>query len=163
MTDVSFGAYRDDRLTNTQLLVTERLGMKEHKKQTAIEIEAETSLGASYQGAVVANIDAPYDIGISDRAHGRWAELPDSVRADIQEGLVGAWAKITKFLVLATSQTYLSREQVFQLNYLTNTYQTVMAAGYPIRVKICEISFSWTIVSIGDPESADAFDIVKLL
>lgn len=102
-------------------------------------------------------------IEVSAKAEEFLGELPEGVQVAISEGLVRAFGKITTFLVVATSQTFLSREQSFQLNYLTNQYQTVVANGYPLKVRICSKTFSWEVLEIGEPSKLEGFNVVSLV
>ncbi len=102
-------------------------------------------------------------IVISGQAERELEALPEAEQVRISRAIAEVYHKITTFLVVASAQSFLSREQSFQLNYLTNSIQTVVAAGYPVKVQICSQSYVWTILGVGDPDALSSFNVVKLV
>lgn len=105
----------------------------------------------------------PNMIEISGQAERELEALPEDEQVLISEAISEVYRKITTFLVVASAQSFLSREQSFQLNYLTNSIQTIVAAGYPVKVQICSKSYVWTIIGVGNPDALSSFDVVKLV
>jgi hypothetical protein len=108
-------------------------------------------------------VELPPGIIYSEAAIRELELIPEEEQDEIVEGVWSAYRRITVFLVVASAQSFLSREQTFQLNYLTNTYQTVVAAGRPVRVKICSETYLWTVVSVGECGATEKFEVVKLI
>ena len=108
------------------------------------------------------SIEAPNGVELSKEALEALEKLEIGEQKRISAGLAEVYYRVTSFLVSATYQPFLSREQTFQLNYLTNTFQTFIVGGFPVRVQVCSDTYKWTIVSIGEAGKAN-FEIVKLV
>ena len=100
---------------------------------------------------------------VSERAWSQMSRLDPTDRDKVIDGVCRAYRKITDFLVATSIQSFLSREQTFQLNYLTNKFQTIVAEDRPVTISICSTTLKWTIENVGEVGSLGKFEVIKLV